>query len=46
MASKHMEQVVRDAQPKDAEAIARMLNHIIETGIYSVFNTVFIHFRG
>lgn len=34
-----MDLFVRDAQPEDAEAIAQILNPIIETGAYSVLAT-------
>ena len=36
-----MDLFVREAQPRDAEAIVAILNPIIETGLYTVFATPF-----
>ncbi len=36
-----MDLQVREAQPDDAKAIVRILNFIIEAGVYSVFDTPF-----
>ena len=36
-----MDLQVREAQPDDAEAIVRILNSIIEAGVYTVFDTPF-----
>lgn len=36
-----MNWVVRNVQPEDAEAVAGILNSIIETGIYTVLDTPF-----
>ena len=36
-----MDLLIRDAQPNDAEAIVKILNPIIETGVYTAFDTTF-----
>jgi L-amino acid N-acyltransferase YncA len=36
-----MDLIVREAQPDDAEAVVAILNPIIESGLYTVFDTPF-----